>query len=297
MIDAETIDTALTPTIDYLRLSGISPSEMAAPAHSFDTVIPSILSSNTTRHFTSSSKLAIPLLNAAKVPGTEGVSKRTKRADAIDRVVYQRDRDSSTTKQEMPNLSRLQPSRQIKKHLFKKPVVTQLCSPYTPRNFPSSTTELLEAQPFLDDLGHKILTPRRHHRHNKDAFNNMRIERPAKNGRGPRKSRVYTKQDEPTNSENCLDGNRRQGGRNGRREKKKWGTDLAEEAESSIGHTELEFGRSRPIGTEHCKACPNFSPETITWFEEEIVPERRGSVIVRGYGDTPTSRVNLGALC
>jgi hypothetical protein len=64
--------------------------------------------------------------------------------------------------------------------------------------------------------------------------------------------------------------------------KKIWTTNLLERAEcfatnnairaSEILQIMLELSGLRAIAVEHCRVCPNLTPELVAWFEKEVVP-------------------------
>jgi hypothetical protein len=277
------------------RVFDISNPNITSPSNSFDSTTPSLLPSNTTSDFGSSSRIATHRLYTGKDTGTEGFQnvpgghQHHGESDLSKgpRLLYPKPRETESFPSPPFTVNQQTAS----------PTFTnaQLAILFSPANL-ISATELLGVVPILDDPGQQTPTPRRKR---KNALNVGRIERPPAKGRRMRKVKVQTKEEEATKREKFLDRNRR-AAQKCRQNKKTWVRDLLERAEFfatnkakqpyKIELIKLELEGLKAIAVEHYRVCPNPSPELSTWFEKEVVRLQQGKAAASiHYADGPLS--------
>jgi hypothetical protein len=271
------LNSDIRPSGSYQSLSrffNISTLDIPSPPNSFDATTPSLLSSNTTSDFGSSPQIATLRLYTGKEIGTEG-------AQNIPGDHYQhRQSDLSNGPRLLYHESEFHPSLPFAVNQQtgpQTPANAQLSPPFSPANL-VSPTELLRVAPILDDPGGQTPTPRRKR---KNGLKAGRIKRPpAKKVRKTRKVKVQTKEEEAAKREK-LRGRNREAAQTCREKKKTAVIDLLERVECFVTNNakqtheielaKLELEGLKAMAAEHCRACPNPSPELSTWFEEEVV--------------------------
>jgi len=278
MTDIETFDFSqfldgdIRPSSSCQSLSrffDISSPNITSPLTSFDTTTPSLLSSNTTSDFGSSSQIANLRLYTGKESGTEGSQnipgghQQRRKSD----LLYHEPRETELPPS-LPFAVNQQTTPQTRAN-------AKLSSPFSPANLVSAT-ELLIVAPILDDPGGQTPAPRRKR---KNGLNSQGIERPpAKKVRRTRKVKAQTKEEETAKHEKFL-GKNREAAQKCRKRKRTWVIDLLERQDFfltsnakkpyEIELIKLELEGLKAMAVEHCRVCP--SPELRTWFEKEVV--------------------------
>jgi bZIP transcription factor len=269
----------MPPSGPYRSLSqffNISTPDIASPSNSFDATTPILLSSNTSSDVGSSSQIATLHLYTGNETGTKG-------SQNILGDHYQHTQSDLSERprllcheSEFPPFLPFAVNQQTRPQA---PANAQLSPPFSPENLVSAT-ELLRVALILDDPGGQTPTPRRG-RKRKNGLNAGRIERPpAKKVRRTRKVKSQTKEDEAAKREKFR-GKNRQAAQTCRARKKTRVIDLLERAEFLVTNnaqrpyeielTKLELEGLKAMAVEHCRVCPNPSPELRTWFVEEVV--------------------------